>query len=437
MLESITAPISPRERTALIVYMFLCTASIGFLQPFVPLYFASAGLNRWQIGLVTGLGTGLALLVQPLMGRLSDRMSSPRPLMSVAGVVAGIAYMSYRSVQGMGGFILFTALGTNAMFFLSTAGAVLVGRMTVGSNQRGAIYAKYRIWGSVGYILFSLVSGRIVSQGQVGGAILGREQLNTLFTFGPLIFFVIAIVSYFVPDMGKRLQEGIERKTPSRQRAELPLNMKYFLAAYFLYMFGLYGASAYLSLYMRSLHATAYWITGMFSAGVFCEVLVMTQVGRFADKYGRRPALAATFLLMPLRLLLYIPATGPAWVVFVQILHGFNFGIMGTVAIVFINDIASETNRATAQSRLSATAGLATAIGPPLCGWLSQNWGFNGMFALMSVAGAGGAAIFMLWVQESHSATASLKEEGPRFMRPLLRLLSAPPRLIQSGKRDS
>ncbi len=431
MPDATSAPISRRERSALILYMFLCTASIGFLQPFVSLYFASAGLNRLQIGLVTGIGTGLALLVQPLMGRLSDRLPSPRPLMSVAGVAAGIAYMSYRSATGMLGFILLTALGTNAMFYLGTAGAVLVGRMTAGSTQRGTIYAKYRIWGSVGYIVFSLLSGMIVNQRQAGGAILGREQLNTLFTFGPLIFFAIAIVSCFAPDTGKR-PKGAERRASSPKGAGLPLNMRYFLAAYFLYMFGLYGASAYLSLYMRSLHATPLWITGMFSAGVFCEVLVMTQVGRFADRYGRRPALAVTFLLMPLRLLLYIPATGPAWVMFVQMLHGFNFGIMGTIAIVFVNDIANEANRATAQSRLSATAGLATAIGPPLCGWLAQNWGFNWMFALMSAVGVAGATIFMLWVQESHPATGSLREEGPRFIRPLLRLLSTPPRFVRN-----
>jgi len=47
----------------------------------------------------------------------------------------------------------------------------------------------------------------------------------------------------------------------------------------------------------------------------------MTQVGRLTDIYGRRPALAIAFLLMPLRLLLYIPATGPLWVLAVQTLH--------------------------------------------------------------------------------------------------------------------
>ena len=56
------------------------------------------------------------------------------------------------------------------------------------------------------------------------------------------------------------------------------------------------------------------------------------------------------------------------------------------------------------------------------------------MFAGMSLVGVGGATIFMLWVHESHTATHSLREEAPRVLRPLLRVLSAPPRFGQGAE---
>jgi len=191
-----------------------------------------------------------------------------------------------------------------------------------------------------------------------------------------------------------------------------------FLLAFFLYQFALYGASAYLSLFLKTLGAPPLAITATFAAGVVCEVLVMTQVGRLTDVYGRRPALALAFLLMPLRLLLYIPATGPAWVLAVQLLHGLNFGIMGTIAVAFVNDGATDANRGAVQARLGAAGGLAIALGPVTCGLLAERFGIGWMFAAMSLVGAAGAWVFLTQVRESHPAPVSPAEHGPRLLRP-------------------
>jgi MFS family permease len=180
-------------------------------------------------------------------------------------------------------------------------------------------------------------------------------------------------------------------------------NLDRFLVSYFLYTFALYGASSYLSLYMKSLGASPRWITATFAAGVVSEVLVMSRVGRWTDLYGRRPALAAAFLLMPVRLLFYIPAAaGPVWVLLVQTLHGLNFGIVGAVAVAFVNDHASERERGSLQARLAATAGLALATSPVACGWIAQRFSIAAMFGAMSLIGAVGAAFFLAYVGESH-----------------------------------
>jgi MFS family permease len=66
--------------------MFGITGVFGFLQPFVPLYLAASGLSKGEIGLVAGLGTGAALLIQRFLGRLSDRFGTRRPFMFLAAV---------------------------------------------------------------------------------------------------------------------------------------------------------------------------------------------------------------------------------------------------------------------------------------------------------------------------------------------------------------
>ena len=418
------------RRTALIVCMFLTTAAFGFLQPFVPLYLAASGLTIGRIGVVVGVGMGLTLLAQPLLGRLSDRLDARRPLMVAAALAAGGAYVGYTFAPAgsLAAFLVLTCLGVNGTQYLNAVGGVLVGRI-VGRAGGGAAYAGYRVWGSVGYIVVALATGLLVSHapalrpGPHAPSPLDRAGLTPVFRDGFWLFALLAAAAVLVPDPKRAV---LDAKAPARPPAPLTTNVRWFLLALFLYQFALYGASSYLSLYLKALGATPLWITAVFATGVVCEVLVMKQAGRLTDRYGRRPALAIAFLLMPLRLLAYIPAHTPLAVLCVQALHGLNFGIMGAISVVFINDLASDQDRGAAQARLFGVQGFATALGPVACGFIAQRWGIGWMFAAMSLVGMAGAAVFLMRVQESHPAPHPIPLRGPAVFHPFLRLLSTP-----------
>src|SRR5208283_4357627 len=90
-----------RSKLALIAYLFLVTASFGFLQPFQPLYFKAAGLSSSEMGVVFGIATGAALLLQPLWGRLSDLLDTRRPFIALGAVSAGAAFLCYPYAHGL------------------------------------------------------------------------------------------------------------------------------------------------------------------------------------------------------------------------------------------------------------------------------------------------------------------------------------------------
>lgn len=399
----------------LAIYLYLVTSSFGFLQPFLPLYMEAAGLIRREIGWVTGIGTGFALLLQPILGRLSDRFDARRPFISLCALGAGLAYTSFPHANGLGQFLVLAAIGANGTLYLNAAGGVLVGRM-VTADRGGAAYANLRLWGSVGYIVTSLASGFFI--GPRPGT---REALDQIFRFGPIIFFLLAVIAWTVPD--KRSAAG----PAPRERLPISPNLRRFLIAYFLYNVALYGATSYLSLYLKSLGAKGLAITGAFAAGVVIEVMVMRWSGRFSDRYGRRPALAFSFVLLPIRMLLYMPATNPAWVFGVQMLHGINFGIVGAVAIAFANDLATDRTRGQAQARLAAVSGSATALGPILLGYVAQSAGLPMTFGAAALIAAAGAAVLVFTVEDSHSESASLTQRVPGRMRPWVGWLDAPP----------
>lgn len=394
------------RKIALCVCLFLVTGAFGFLQPFTSPYYAASGLDKVQIGLITGIGTAIAVLMQPLLGKLSDTLDARRPLMVAAGLLAGAAYLLFRFADSFWGFLALTALGGCGLQYLNTVGGVLVGRMARAGGG-GAAYASYRVWGSVGYVCIGVTTGLMLTT-STG---MSRADLNPVFTYGPLLFFVIAAVSLLVPDVKLPLPRREDNLPPPRASAPpsgsakggISTGLKHFFVAYFLYQFALYGATAYLPLFMKHLGAAPRQISLMFAAGVVCEVLVISQVGKWTDKHGRKPALILAFCLMPVRLLLYTAATTPAMVMAIQSLHGVNFGIVGTLAVVYVNDCVTDAQRGTAQAAMTATSGIALSVSPAVCGWLSNTYNFDTMFIAMSLVGILAASYLVARVPESNT----------------------------------
>lgn len=412
---------------ALSACIFLTIAANGFLQPFVPLYLSASGLDAAKIGLVAGLSAGSALLIQPMLGLLSDRIRAMRPVMFAAGLVACAAYMGYCRADTLVLFLGLTIIGANGFSYLQVACAALAGRTAPSPELAGRAYAGYRVWGSIGYIIVSLASGLyLASHASQHGAPLGREHISAIFAWGSLIFAGAGLISLGAPD---RKPTPSDRPRQPWWHAGIPSdrNMRMFFLAYFLYSFAITGLYWYLGIYMKARGESPMWITATFTAGVVCEAIMMTRIGRFMDRYGRRPALAIAFVSLPIRLLLYIPATGPLWILCVNTMHGLNFGVMGAASVVFVNDIAQDSDRGAAQARLAAVLGLATATSPVVAGLFAQWAGMAAMFAGLSVVATAGAAIFVTQVHETHPSPDSLLTRCPACLRAVARLLSAPP----------
>lgn len=417
MVPSVDPALRRRQMVQMAAYLFLVTATFGFIQPFLALYLAAAGFTNAQIGVMTGVGSGLALLIQPVLGRWSDRADARRPFIAVIAASAGLAYAAIPFAKTFPQFLALVTIGTNATLFLNSAGAILIGRLVRGRTEGGGLYAQLRVWGTFGYLTVALISG--LSTGGLRPLAQSREQLDMIFRFGPILFLMIAVFAWWLPD---RKNEG----SVIGGRFVSSPNLRRFLVSYFLFFFTLYGATNYLGIFIGKLGGSPLVVSLAFAAGAVVELFIMRKAGAWSDQFGRRPALLLSFGLLPLRMALYAAAVAPWNVILIQSLHGINFGITGAVAIAFANDLAEEGKHGQAQSRLSAAIGLAGALGPVTFGQVADWLGLRNMFLMSGAVAFVGFLWFFLTVEDSHRESSALAERGPAWLRPLLRWLDRP-----------
>jgi PPP family 3-phenylpropionic acid transporter len=75
-------------------------ASFGVQSPYLPLLLQARGLAPEEIALVLAAGTAIRLVTGPLVGRLADRLQSPRMVLMVsAASAAALALCTRPTVQ--------------------------------------------------------------------------------------------------------------------------------------------------------------------------------------------------------------------------------------------------------------------------------------------------------------------------------------------------
>ena len=67
-----------RNLTSIRLYYLFWLGAGGFIYPFISLFYKQQGLSGTQMGWLGTIGSIIALVSAPLIGRLSDNVANPR-----------------------------------------------------------------------------------------------------------------------------------------------------------------------------------------------------------------------------------------------------------------------------------------------------------------------------------------------------------------------
>jgi MFS family permease len=113
---------------------------------------------------------------------------------------------------------------------------------------------------------------------------------------------------------------------------------------------------------------------------------VLYFVGRFIKRFKAYALLIFSLMMTGLRFLLLAVAPNPTFVLFVQLLNGFNFPLLSVAGVTYADEVAPKGFRATAQGLFTAAlGGVGYAVGGFAGGLLFDLMGAKGMYLIFNI----------------------------------------------------
>jgi len=176
-----TTHINKKAIFALFLIHFIGDFFQSFIRPLLPVMANKFELSLAQVGLITGIATFMAFLIQPLFGYLADRYKT-RLILLVGSFVGAICIPMVGLAPYFWIVLLLIGLGSisSAIYHPTAAGMVSV----YAGRRTGFAMSLFGLGGTLGFAL-----GPIVCSGYV--TYMGLQRLPFLTIFGVLVFGIL------------------------------------------------------------------------------------------------------------------------------------------------------------------------------------------------------------------------------------------------------
>ena len=377
--------------------MFLQYALWGAWLPVTARYLSASvsdgglGFTGSQIGMILGLAGSIGAIAAPFIaGQIADRYFSTERILAFLVTTGGIVKW-YTSVQTDYHSWLVLSIVYSVLYMptLALSNSITFAHIDDQEND----FPKIRVWGTIGWIVASWAFPMIWLQTDL--------QLQSMPPF---------IVGAEVPDVTARLADALKfsggisilygafcfllPSTPPKKDATERLAFK---KAFELFQYSSFTILVLSSLAVSIIHQIYFLQTGPFlshigipdsqigpamTIGQFAEILTMAYLGYFLKRLGFKKVITIGIAAYCLRYAIFGTELFPVWVMIAsQAFHGFCYAFFFAAAYVYVDKIAEEDVRHSAQTVFGIIIlGGGPVIGGWLSGFLQSHYTVNGAF---------------------------------------------------------
>lgn len=364
------------------LFYFCFFAAIGCLVPFLNLYFAGKGLSGAQIGWLGSIAPLIALTANPVWGAVADRWQIHRQVLALCAFGGGVISLFYLVVDEFWPLMVVTIVLT---FFRTPIGSLVDSAVLDMVRRIGGHYGRQRLWGSLGFVLVTVVLGRFLSM----------DDLRVPFWLhGILLGGVCAGLALMLPigSRGNRvsLLEGLRQLAKRRSYVG-------FLGAMALLGIGNSAYVNFVGLHILDLGGSEQMVAWAWAFNGLAEAPMMFLGGRWFARFHYSRLIQIGFVMYICVWSGLALAQVPWQVMLASLGNGLCYGVLWVAAVNYAGELAPPGLSATAQALVGAAqSGVGWSIGAVLAGYLFDAAGGSVMYAAAAATAVLAGVIFWL-----------------------------------------
>jgi PPP family 3-phenylpropionic acid transporter len=381
-------------------FWFTYFGSLGIFYPYFSLYLReNAGLSGTQVGIVLAISPFIGMLAQPFWGQVADRTGARGRILAILTLITALGYLGLGYAEGFWSVALATsalAVAGTAVFPLMTSVSLAILR-DAGRHAFGRV----RAWGTVGYFALVLIFPWAISIYRELGQLktttsdVSQPGLGLMFPLTAALVLVSAGIAFLLPKTGAvslRAARGDWREL-LRNSAFLRF-LGFALVAHFL----MHGPMWLFPIFVRSRGGDLTTIRNIWILMLIVEIPLVLSTGSGLKRLGARGMLIAGVTIGGLRWALSALSTDPVIFFAVQALHGVTVVGLNLGSPLYLDVVAPEKLRSTAQGILSMVgSGLAGILSNFTAGWLVDRGGTDFLYLSCGI-GSLALGILSLWI---------------------------------------
>lgn len=382
-------------------FFLLCTAGLFAIfsstiskSPVLPLFASHLGADPAGVGMVAAISALAGIIASVPAGMLSDKLGRKRVLLfsSVVFATAPFLYLFITEIWQLAVVRFYHGFATALFIPVSMA---LVS--DIFHKERGE---------KMGLFSTSTLIGRFMAP-VVGGAIIGAASFNpglgykTVYIVCGAAGITVFLLALMVPEPDREKRDNPRWEETFKAFKAVASNKGIFITsaveAAMLFAYGTF--ETFLPLYSIKSGLPAYKVGILLSAQVITLALTKPMMGRFSDRYGRRPQIFIGALIGAVSIGSFSLFTSFSPLFALSILLGLSLSIVTSATASFVADLSERKTHGTAMGILGSIMDIGHTIGPLVSGIVATSLGFEKAFIGASLILVAAAVAFLAGIK--------------------------------------
>lgn len=386
---------------------FFYFAILGLISPYLSVFLDGKGFTSLELGEIFAILTATKIIAPSLWAILADKTGQQLLIIRVGALLAFLSFMLLLWLNSYWAISL--CLACFSLFWTAILPQLEV--LTLNSVRRSSkIYARVRLWGSLGFIVLAIFAGQVMTfYVNNGSPSVSNTSFTNAFVFmGCVVLFLLFLSTLSLKP--RRVIRAVKLQVLSiKEKLFEPRFIIFFIAGVLLQIsFGpFYG---FFALFLRDLEYPGFAVGLFISLGVLAEILVFIFASHFFKYFSLKILLIFSLAVTSLRWFLVALYADSVWLLaFTQLFHAASFALFHSASMIFISNHFSTCQQSRGQAiYLGGVYGGGGAIGAYLAGalWL-DGLGASTAFLTASVAALLAAFMMFLLPRENMSILKS------------------------------